>query len=257
MTPELLYRQIEALDRERHRALHVEALDDWSPARQMNALFLTVAEFADACKEYAIVFVRAGRDAATQREQVAPVALTGLKQGENLYVRADGSWDARYIPASLRRYPFAYAQVPDGSALLVFDAQWPGLRDGPAAANGKPAQALFDAAGEPSAFLQRVRGFLDDFRRETERTVVFGERLHALGLLQDMRFDATTADGEQLGVDGFLALDAKKFAELPDAQVLELFRSGILGLLQMHQLSLGNLQRLVERRMAGASPAAA
>lgn len=251
MTPELLYRQIEVLDRERHRRLHATVLDDWSPAREMNALFLTVAEFADACKEYAIVYVRAGRDEATQQELIAPVALTGLRPSENLFLGPGGAWDARYIPASLRRYPFAYGQAADGSPVLVFDRAWSGWCETPLHPGGKPAQALLDAAsGAPTPFLERVRAFLDDLRRETERTVAFGARLLATGLLQDMRFDATLPSGEKLVLEGFLSLDAKKFAELPDAQVLELHRSGMLALLHMQQLSMSNLQRLVERRMA-------
>jgi SapC len=246
--PSLLYRQIEPLDRQRHRALRARPMADWSPAREMNALFLTVAEFAEACKEYAIVFVRAGQD-ARGREQIAPVALTGLKQGENLYLRADGGWDARYVPAFLRRYPFALAQTKDDAGqVLVIDAQWAGW----SAAAASEAEPLFDAAGEPTPYLTRVRAFLDEFRRETERTGVFGERLLELGLLQEMRFDATLPSGEKLVVDGFLALDTKKFAELPDALLGELHRSGVLGLLHLQQASLGNMQRLVERRVATA-----
>jgi len=245
--PSLLYRQIEPLDRQRHRSLQARPMADWSPAREMNALFLTVAEFADACKEYPIVFVRAGQD-ARGREQIAPVALTGLTQGENLYLRADGGWDARYVPAFLRRYPFALAQVKDDDGfVLVIDAQWAGW-----SAPTPDAEPLFDAAAEPTPYLARVRSFLEEFRRETERTGLFGERLLELGLLQEMRFDATLPSGDKLVVDGFLALDTKKFIELPDAQVLALHRSGILGLLHLQQASLGNMQRLVERRVAAA-----
>jgi hypothetical protein len=251
VTPELLYRRLEPLDRGRHRALRVPRIADWSPARDLNALFVTVAEFADTCKEYPIVFVGAGRD-ARGREQIAPVALTGLTQGENLYLRADGRWDARYMPAFLRRYPFALGQMQDeASPVLVIDAQWAGW----SAPAGAAEEALFDAAGEPTPYLQQVRAFLDDFRREAERTAQFGERLLELGLLQSMRFDATLPSGEKLALDGFLALDTKKFAELPDAQVLELHRSGILGLLHLQQASLGNMQRLVERRIAAQAAA--
>lgn len=252
MTPEALYRRVEPLDRQRHRRLAMRALDDWSPARAMNLLFVAATEFGETCKEYAIVFVRAGKDATSGREQIAPVALTGLTQGENLFVTADGRWDARYVPAFVRRYPFAL--VADGAgAVLAIDAAWPGWSEAdPAAApaDATAPQPLFDAAGGPSAFLQRMQGFLQSFQQETERTAAFGQRLLELGLLQDMRFDATLPSGEKLAIDGFLAIDSKKFAELPEAQVVELHRNGMLGLLQLQQLSLSNMQRLVERRIA-------
>jgi hypothetical protein len=251
--PEALYKQVEPLDRVRHRRLHMRPLDGWSVAQAMNAVFVTVVEFADVCKEYAIVFVRAGRDPATGREEVVPVALTGLKHGENLYLRADGGWDARYVPAFLRRYPFALARADRADdPLIVIDAQWSGWVDGESGGSdgAAPAEPLFDAAGEPAPVLKKVQAFLDNFRQETVRTGVFGNRLLELGLLQEMRFDATLPSGEKLVVDGFLALDTKKFAELPDALLGELHRSGVLGLLHLQQVSLGNIQRLVERRIA-------
>ena len=247
MIPDMLYRRVEPLDRVRHRSLHMQPAVSWRVAHAMNALFLTVGEFAEACREYAIVYVRAGTDPATGREEVAPMALTGLKQGENLFLRADGSWDASYVPAFLRRYPFALARTDAADPVIVIDADWSGWRDGPGDA-AAPADALFDADGEPSAVLKRVQVFLDSFRLETERTGRFCNRLLELGLLREMRFDATLPSGEKLVVDGFLALDTEKFGELKDDVVGELHRSGVLGLIHLQQLSLGNMHRLAARR---------
>ena len=251
MTPEVLYKRVEVLDRQRHRALAMRPIDDWSPARAMNAVFVTAVEFGDVCKEYPIVFVRAGRD-ALGRDSIAPLALTGLTQGENLFLRDGGRWDARYIPAFVRRYPFALVPGGEGGAVVAIDADWGGwvTADAGAATGVAAPEPLFDAAGQSSAFLQRMQGFLQNFQQETERTAAFGDRLLQLGLLRDMRLDATLPSGEKLAIDGFLSLDAKKYAELPDAQVVELHRNGMLGLLQLQQLSLSNVQRLVERRIA-------
>jgi hypothetical protein len=65
-------------------------------------------------------------------------------------------------------------------------------------------------------------------------------------LLRDMRFDATLPDGSKLGVDGFLTIDEQKLSALSDADVLMLSRNGLLGLIHAHQISLGNMGRLVE-----------
>lgn len=251
MTPDTLYRRVEVLDRQRHRTLAMHPIADWSPARAMNAVFVTAVEFGDVCKEYPIVFVRAGRD-ASGREQIAPLALTGLTQGENLFLRADGRWDARYLPAFLRRYPFGLAPGGDAGPVVAIDADWSGWVAGAGAptAGAAAPEPLFDAAGAASAFLQRMQSFLTAFQQETERTAAFGDRLLQLGLLQDMRLDATLPSGEKLAIDGFLSLDTKKFGELADAQVVELHRNGMLGLLQLQQLSLSNMQALVERRAA-------
>jgi hypothetical protein len=47
-------------------------------------------------------------------------------------------------------------------------------------------------------------------------------------------------------VDGFLTVDDQKMTELPDAVVCELHRNGILGLVHLHWVSLGNMRRLVD-----------
>ena len=62
--------------------------------------------------------------------------------------------------------------------------------------------------------------------------------------------NATLPDGRQHTVDGFLTVVDKKITELPDAVVGELHRSGVLGLIHAHQISLGNMARLVEWHVA-------
>ena len=58
-----LHRQPAALDSALHRQLRLQVpITDWSLARQLNAIFLAVAEFGDACKEFPIVFVKAGKE---------------------------------------------------------------------------------------------------------------------------------------------------------------------------------------------------
>ena len=42
---------------------------------------------------------------------MAPVALLGLRNEENLFIAEDGSTDAHYIPAFARRCPFELAET--------------------------------------------------------------------------------------------------------------------------------------------------
>lgn len=242
-----LHRQPVALDREVHRTLKIRpGAPDWSVAAGLNAYFVAAVEFADLCKEFALVFVRAGKDESGGRPLVAPVAVFGLAQGENLFV--DGTrWRADHMPAQLRAYPFATAQVDAQRRVLCIDRAWAGFSD----TEGTP---LFDADGQEGPTLREMHALLDRLEGETQRTRAFCDRLLALDLLRDMRFDATLPDGSKLGVDGFLAVDEQRFAALDDATVVELHRSGVLALITLHQVSLGNLRRLVERRRRAAAP---
>lgn len=233
-----LHRNPVALDRNQHRLLRLRR-EHAEPQRlsNLNSVFVAAAEFGDACREYPVVWIPAGNDAAGQR-QVAPVAVFGLTPQENLYLQPDG-WRTPYLPLLLRTYPFAMARAGGDSLVLCYDASWGGfsVTDG---------ERLFDDAGAPSAWVTETRQQLENLEAEVERTRMVGEKLLQLQLLQEMRFDATLPDEQTLRVDGFLTIDEKRFAELPDAELIELHRNGLLGLIYAQRLSLGHMRRLVD-----------
>lgn len=239
-----VYRQPAGLDRVQHRTLRsTRAFGDLAAAAGVNALFVAAVEFADASREYPIVFIAAGDDeAAPGKTHVAPMAVLGLGRGENLYW--DGTrWDARYVPAMLRRYPFAMANAAPEQLAMVIDRGWPGWSE----SDGEP---LFDAAAEPSPKLAEMRDFCQRFEAEVQRTRVACATLRDEGLLREMRFDATLPDASKLAIDGFMTIDEAKLAALADSKIVELQRSGLLVLIHLHLASLPLMRRLVERRLA-------
>ena len=242
-----LHKQPAALDRERHRDWKIDReLGDLSPMAGLNSYFIGINEFADVALEYPIVFVpSAGPDG---RQTMAPVAAFGLAPGENLYLHGD-RWDAAYVPAHLRIYPFCVARDSETSYTLVVD-------EASKALGRERGQALFEPSGELTPYMAEVQQFLQTLEAHTDNTRRFCDRLLELELMQTMRFDATLPDGGTVSVDGFLAVDEKKFAALPDGVVTELFRNGGLGLIHAHQLSLNHLRRLVERRLRRAQQGA-
>jgi hypothetical protein len=239
-----LMKQALPLDREVHRARRLNrGADDLKRcAGGVNACFVALAEFVDVCRELAIVFVAAGKQPDGSVE-LAPMAVLGLEQGENLMFDANGQWAARYVPVALRTHPFALGAFDAERLLLCIDDSYGGWSDG----EGQP---LFDADGQPSAITREMQQFLERFEGDVQRTRAFCQRLTQLELLRTMRFDATLPDGSKIGVDGFYALDEEKFAALPDATVAELHKSGVLGLLHAHHISLGHMRHLAERRLA-------
>ncbi|WP_422016845.1 SapC family protein [Roseateles sp.] len=235
-----MYGELLPLDREVHKNMK---LDTTVPVvrrlADQNSVFLAAVEFGDACKEYPIVFVRAG-NGDNGKPVVAPLAVLGLKAGSNLFVDGD-QWTGNYVPAYVRRYPFAMARLEENTTnvAVCFDLKWPGFND-------TTGEALFKD-GQPTEFLTNARTFLENFEQESERTRLICNLLVELDLLQDMRFEATLSTGEKIDVEGFLALDEKKYAELPDDKVLQLHRNGLIALIELHRLSLTNMNRLVGR----------
>ncbi|HSI56532.1 MAG TPA: SapC family protein [Ideonella sp.] len=250
-----LHKKPATLDRVSHRNLKLrEDLNTLHAAAGLNSFFVTVAEFGDACREYPILFLRAGTD-AQGKPQVAPVAVFGLSQGENLFLPKDATgalpastrWQGRYVPAALRAYPFTMAKVDETQLAMCIDESWAGWSQ-------EQGRALFDEKGEATPFLEELRKFTEQIEIEIERTRLAGQTLMEMGLLQDRRFDATLPDGSPLAVEGFMALDEKRYAELTDAEVLTLHKRGLFAVLHLHQISLGNMRWLLERRLGSAVP---
>lgn len=250
MINQTLHRQPTALDSATHRNLKLKVpVTDWGLANQLNAMFVAVGEFGEVCKEFPIVFVKAGLD-DDGKEAVAPIAVFGLSQNENLYV-SNGRWRAGYMPAVLRAYPFCIARLDNERYAVCVDTAFEGT-------SVLEGQALFEADGQPAELLKTMTSHLENLEVEIQRTRMIGRRLLELGVLSDMRFDATLPDGRQHTVDGFLTVDEKKMTDLPDATVGELHRSGVLGLVHHHWVSMSNMRRLVDWHVerAAAEPAA-
>lgn len=233
-----LHRQPVGVDRDQLRQTRVRtdraSLDF---ATSLNSIFLAAGEFGDAARDLPIVFVNAGKD-DQGRDELAPVAVLGVTQAENLVVD-NNTWRARYMPAVLRVYPFCTARLDADRFAICIDSAWDGVSQ-------TEGQRLFTDAGESTEFLTNAQKQLEVLEAEVARTRGFCQRLRELDLVRDMRFDATLPDGRKHTVDGFFTVDQERLAGLPDATVLQLHKDGMLGLIHAHWMSLGNMQRLLE-----------
>lgn len=236
------YNRVVALNSDVHRNLRFAAQDiRFSFAADTTAVLIAGVEFAEASKEYPIVFIR-GRDG-----QMRPVALLGVRDGENLYVDGQGGWDAGYIPAFVRRYPFVLAEGgANGELTVCIDESCDAL-------NAGHGELLFDAEGKFARLMHELSRFLQNFQREFARTEQIIKQLDELGLFieQGARFD--TGAGESFQLNDFYLIDEAKFGKLADDLLPRLFRSGAFGLVYLHLASLGNMRKLLDRVAARAA----
>jgi hypothetical protein len=224
-----------ALDRQVHARLRLKPATDLAFAAGMSAVPLLSAEFGDAAREYAIVFVR-GTD-----QSVVPAVLTGKPNGPNVYLDAAGRWNAQYVPAYVRRYPFLTAQTAPDQFTVCIDAACSGF-------DATEGAQLFAAEGEPSPLLQQVVHNLADYQRHAQLTEAFTQRLVAAGVLVDADAKADLANGQAMALRGFCVVDEAHLRALPDSTSKEWLASGDLGLIYAHLLSLGNLLQLLRRQ---------
>ncbi|MCC9597027.1 MULTISPECIES: SapC family protein [unclassified Rubrivivax] len=246
----LLHRKPVPVDLKEHRALKLALpVTDWSVAADLNSCFIAAIEFVDAARDYPIFFVRTGND-DDGKAAIAPIAVFGLQPKQNLFLE-QGRWRADYMPASLRGYPMCLGRMDAENFAVCFDSAWSGVGTD----DGVP---MFDADGKPGEVLQNARAQLEALEGETQRTRVLCRRLRDLDLLRPMRFDATLPDGNKLSVDGFLTVDNEKVQALDAATTHELLKSGLLGLIYAHFVSLGHMRKLLDwhlQRQPAAAPA--
>lgn len=230
----LFYDKPVALNKVQHKDLKIKPMgNNFSFASDTNSVIVAGVEFTEASKEYPIVFAKAG-------ETVVPVVLLGLRNQENLFLKEDGSWDARYIPAFVRRYPFVLAETGEqGQRMVCVDEGFPGLNE----SEGEP---LFED-GEPTQILKQAIDFLEEYQRQYLRTETFVKRLQENDLLMSLNAKIDMVDGQQYSLTGLLAVDEKKLLALPDDKALEFFKSGELAWVYCHLASLGCMARMVDR----------
>jgi hypothetical protein len=243
MTKQLLiYDNVAPVNRSTHRKVSVRQTSSFAFARDVNSVPIVDAEFARVCVEMPIVFAR------TETGLVS-LALLGTQKDRNAFVDADNHWSGRYVPAFFRRYPFIFAVQPNSDQMtLCIDEAYEGLN------SEDRGERMFDGEGKETSYLRNVLRFVEEYQATFARTQAFCDRLDAAGLLEEARIDYTLADGKAGRVTGFLRISGQKFRALDDADVLTMFRSGDLDMIQMHILSMQQVERLVNKSV-GIGPA--
>lgn len=238
MTTQLLiYETAVPVSSGRHGKASIEAGKGYGFARKINSVPLTAVEFPLAAAEYAIVFAQSG-------SEVVPVVILGARAGENLYVKEDDSWNARYIPAFIRRYPFVFAAKGDGKTLtLCVDEAFQGLN------YQERGQALFDAEGKQTKYVDNVLRFLQEYTAQFTRTQAFCRKLAELQLLEPMQAQFTLTSGQKMSLTGFQAVDRKRLKALSPETLAQLAGTDELELIYLHLQSLRNFVSVKDKLM--------
>ncbi|MDP3858879.1 MAG: SapC family protein [Stagnimonas sp.] len=230
------YGKLVPLDRQRHGALGLPLGDDHRWCSELNAVHLNAPEFAKAAADYPIAFVR-----DPDSGEFAPVAVLGLRAKQNLFVGADGRWQAhRYVPATVRRYPFCIAELPQDKGppqrlVCVEEARL--------ARGGTP---LFAADGSPSPAWQQTQRLLEAVEGARLQTRVLSRRIEALGLLTPFEALALPKQGQRMRLQGLFRVDEERLQAVPGRDLRVLMRKGELRAIYAHLLSLENFARLMD-----------
>jgi len=230
-----MFRDLVALNSKRHAALRVRPQAGFEFAKGVHMSALMQAEMVRAAALYPIVFVE---DPAI--DGFRPMALLGLREGENVYVDTDGSWLASYVPAVIRAYPFALARAAGEGEAERFAVCIDAASDLVSLTEGA---RLFDAQGAPTEALEQARQWLQQIREMQLRTDVFCRALAARNLFTPFAVRARRGD-ETLEVNGCYVINEERLDGLPDAKLSELRSAGWLSSIYAHLVSLQQFERL-------------
>ena len=237
----LFYGRPEPLTPEAHGKLAITPKQDpFAFAAGAHIVPIQISEFGLACMSYPIIF--AG-------DQKTPMAILGLRQGENLFVNRAGRYaENAYIPGFIRRYPFVLAGDADQEQLVV-------CIDREASMLSERGEVPLFKDGKLTPFAEQAVQFCSEFENDRRHTDQFVARMVELDLFEPKAAtfrprneDGSLADPIQLA--DYFAVSEEKVNALSDADLRELQTTGALRQVHAHVLSMLNWDRLVVRAAA-------
>ena len=238
-----LYEKPELLTREEHGSLGFTPVDDpFNHVRNTRAIPLTVIEFGSAQRNFPIIF--------SNLQNPVPLAITGITDGNNLFVSADGKWDSMaYVPSYLRCYPFAFAAEQEGKLAVVVDRAARTVTENPT--------YPFFVDNEPSEQTESLMRFVATYEGQRRRTKEFCDRLVELELLDAQRATHTPEGADEPSpLADYVSINVEKLNALDAETVFDLHSKGFLSAMYMQLYSIENWRHLMARQVMRAAKAA-
>lgn len=238
---------IELLNNVDHHDLRVIGRRSREFGDAVNQVLVFPNEFESIQRDYPIVFRK------SVEGPIRPVAILGLAREENLFLDGEGGWAAgSYVPAVLERGPFSIAAPddPEGEPKIRVDLAHPRV-------SREEGLAVFLPHGGQSPYLKHVITVLE--------TIYIGHGLldpmiaafEQAGLLRPAQLQARVSETEIYAISEVSIIDAERLAALNGSELEALHRAGFLQAAFLAAASLGNFQRLADRKARAGERAAA
>lgn len=228
-----MFKSIVPITLERHKLSKVKPIDSFIFAKGVNMASVMVHEFSRAASIYPIVFVE-----DKQNDVFKPVVLFGFEEGENLFIDDNNKWQSSYIPAIIRRYPFALAKTDeDGRYSVCIDEQSEFV-------NLSEGQSLFDADGKPAEVMERVKKYLAELQQMDAFTEEFCKFLSQKNMFTPLNMKVKVGN-EIKNITGAYIINEERLNALSDETFLDMRTKKYIPVIYSHLSSLSQIERLM------------
>ena len=241
-----MYKSLVPVNKARHEGKKIKQVQGFGFAADFHIASIMVHEFARASSLYPVVFLE-----DKEQDSFRPVVLMGMDAGENLFVGADGKWQASYVPAIIRRYPFALASTGEEGKYTVC------IDEGSELISETEGVPLFNELGEPAEALENVKRYLGELQQMDAFTNEFCKYMVAHNMLTPLNMRVQQAD-QVKNINGCYVINEERLNGLSVDGFMELRDKRYLPAVYAHLLSLAQIERLMtlkEERLAALAPA--
>ena len=227
-----MFKSVVPITIEKHGKSKVKTIQNFDYAKSINMASIMAHEFSRAASIYPIVFIE-----DKTKDQFKPVVLLGLEDGENLFVQ-DEKWQASYIPAIIRRYPFALAKTGEEGRFMVC------IDEGSDLFNTEEGQDLFNENGEPAELMERVKRYLAELQQMDTFTEGFCSYLAEKNMFTPLNMKVRLGN-ELRNITGAYIVNEERLNSLSNDTVLEMHAKRYIPIVYSHLSSISQIERLL------------
>ena len=228
-----MFKNVVPVNKTIHANKRVKEISSFEFASKLHIAYVTLQEFTRAAPIFPIVFLE-----DKQKDEFRAVVMLGLNAGRNLFVDSSGQWQASYVPAVIRRYPFALTPGPDGQFVVCIDEASDLVSDTEGA-------AMFDITGAPTQVIDNVVRYLSELQQMEASTREFCSFLAEHNMFTPLKLQVREG-GKMKNVSGCYVVNEERLNNLSDDLFLAIKKKGYLPAVYAHLISLAQVERLVK-----------
>lgn len=195
-----MYQNTQALDKSQD--IKFTQIQSYNYAAKENFCPVFLQELPQVIREYFVCFPNNKTD--------LPHAILGFQQDTNQYVAEDGSWQADYIPAYIRRYPFILANKEGSSTdefTLAADINAPHFES-------KLGEPIFLPNGSPTELLQNKIQLLKGIEQQRIITQKAVQEIDKADLFKMEQMTVKLKDQQVATIGGLRMIDEEKLPQI-------------------------------------------